>query len=105
MQVNLPAWARYPDFERVQWLNDLISQLWPNIKAASAGIVREQIDPMMRKFKPAWIYDIAIHTFSLGENPIRVSAVKVRHVYALPLTCLATQHGDHALSTYTESHI
>lgn len=40
MQANLPAWVRYPDFERVQWMNDLLDQLWPNMKAAAAGIVR-----------------------------------------------------------------
>lgn len=77
MQVNLPAWIRYPDFERVQWLNELVSQLWPNAQAAAAGIVRNRLDPMLKDSKPAWIYDIGIHTFTLGDTPPRISAVKV----------------------------
>ena len=77
MQANLPAWVRYPDFERVQWLNDLIDQLWPNAAAAAAGIVREQLSPQLQANKPAWIYDIGIHTFTLGDRPPRISAVKV----------------------------
>ena len=77
LQANLPAWIRYPDFERVQWVNDLIDQLWPNIKAAAAGIVREQIGPQLRENKPAWISDISVESFQLGEKAPRISAIKV----------------------------
>ena len=78
MQANLPAWVRYPDFERVQWLNDLLDQLWPNAAAAAAGIVREQLTPQLQANKPAWIYEIGIQTFTLGDKPPRISAVKVQ---------------------------
>ena len=27
----LPSWAIYPDLERAEWLNDIVSKLWPNI--------------------------------------------------------------------------
>lgn len=74
--MNLPAWVRYPDFERVQWVNELMSQLWPNAQAAAAAMVREQLDPMLKAYKPAWIYDIGIHTFTLGDRPPKISAVK-----------------------------
>lgn len=75
--ANLPAWVRYPDFERVQWINSLMDQLWPNVKAAAAGIVRNELSPMLQANKPSWIHEIGIHTFTLGESPPRVSAIKV----------------------------
>ena len=27
----LPSWAIYPDLERAEWLNTIVSKLWPNI--------------------------------------------------------------------------
>ena len=27
----LPSWAIYPDLERAEWLNIIVSKLWPNI--------------------------------------------------------------------------
>ena len=27
----LPSWALYPDLERSEWINVLLSKLWPNI--------------------------------------------------------------------------
>ena len=27
----LPSWAIYPDLERAEWLNVIVSKLWPNI--------------------------------------------------------------------------
>ena len=28
---DLPAWVFFPDFERVEWLNRVVDQLWPSI--------------------------------------------------------------------------
>ena len=46
---DLPAWVFFPDFERVEWLNRALDQLWPSIghfithllttQVASAGLV------------------------------------------------------------------
>ena len=35
----MPSWVRYPDRERVGWVNDILSQLWPQAAAAAAVMV------------------------------------------------------------------
>ncbi len=39
----MPAWLRYPDRERVGWVNDILSQLWPQVAAAAAVMVRTRV--------------------------------------------------------------
>jgi hypothetical protein len=37
-QRELPAWVTFPDFERVEWVNAMIAQIWPH--AASAIVAQ-----------------------------------------------------------------
>ena len=69
---------KYPDNERVGWINDLLQQLWPHAAAAAAAKVREELEPALSKAKPRWMTDICLHTFTLGDAPPHVSAIKVR---------------------------
>ena len=38
----MPSWVRYPDRERVGWVNDILSQLWPQAAAAAAVMARPE---------------------------------------------------------------
>ena len=38
VQANMPAWLRFPDHERVAWIDSLIHQLWPHAAAAAASM-------------------------------------------------------------------
>ena len=31
---ELPAWVTFPDFERVEWVNAMITQIWPHTASA-----------------------------------------------------------------------
>ena len=39
----LPSWAMYHDVERVEWVNTIISRLWPTITGYFKKIVRDKI--------------------------------------------------------------
>jgi hypothetical protein len=41
--------------------------------------VRETLEPLLDKNRPAWMADLSLHTFTLGDTPPHVSAVKARH--------------------------
>ncbi|KAK9812293.1 hypothetical protein WJX73_010507 [Symbiochloris irregularis] len=74
---NIPSWMKYPDNERVGWINDLLKQLWPHAAAAAAAKVREELEPALSRSKPRWMTDICLHTFTLGDAAPHVSAIKV----------------------------
>ncbi|EIE19981.1 hypothetical protein COCSUDRAFT_44371 [Coccomyxa subellipsoidea C-169] len=72
-----PSWVKYPDYERMGWVNDVIVQLWPHVSSAAAVTVRDMADPILAQNKPKWISRISLHTFTLGDIPPRVSGCKV----------------------------
>ncbi|KAL0027376.1 hypothetical protein WJX79_006298 [Trebouxia sp. C0005] len=75
--VDLPSWVNFPDYERVGWVNSIISQLWPHVSMAATGIVGDQLNPQLAMNKPKWISDIHLHNFNLGDEPPSISGVKV----------------------------
>jgi hypothetical protein len=38
---ELPAWIKFPDFERVLWLNRMIEELWPYVDVGVSDIIRQ----------------------------------------------------------------
>lgn len=75
--VDLPSWVNFPDYERVGWVNSIISQLWPHVSMAATGLVGDQLNPQLAMNKPKWISDIHLHNFNLGDEPPSISGVKV----------------------------
>ncbi|MCJ1425923.1 hypothetical protein MMC29_003824 [Sticta canariensis] len=75
--ANFPSWMQFPDRERVGWINDLLTQLWPHAATAAASKVRESLEPALAANKPRWMTDIALHTFTLGDAAPYVAAIKV----------------------------
>ena len=49
--------------------------------------VRETLEPLLAKNRPAWMADLSLHTFTLGDTPPHVSAVKARACRMLPEAC------------------
>ncbi|CAL5224210.1 g6855 [Coccomyxa viridis] len=75
--VNLPSWVNFPDFERVNWANLVIGQMWPSLSAYLQSQAHPQLDPLLAQNKPAWMDDIKLVRFELGETAPQVSGVKV----------------------------
>ncbi|EIE27751.1 hypothetical protein COCSUDRAFT_45975 [Coccomyxa subellipsoidea C-169] len=75
--ANLPSWINFPDFERVNWVNMVFSQLWPNLSAYFTKQAHPQLDPLLKQSKPAWIESIKLIKFDLGEKAPHISGVKV----------------------------
>ncbi len=43
---------KYPDYERMGWVNDVIVHLWPHVSAAAAVTVRDMAEPLLAQNKP-----------------------------------------------------
>ncbi|BDA51337.1 Synaptotagmin-2 [Coccomyxa sp. Obi] len=76
-QEFTPSWVKYPDYERMGWINDVLVHLWPHASTAAAGMVRDMADPILKQNKPKWMSNVSLHTFTLGDIPPRVSGCKV----------------------------
>ncbi|KAI6201967.1 Extended synaptotagmin-2 [Aphelenchoides besseyi] len=74
---ELPNWLRYPDAERVEWLNQLLQQLWPFISEYATTFLREFIEPQVVAQMPNPFKSFKFLEIDLGDLPCRVSSLKV----------------------------
>jgi len=52
--------------ETLEWLNELVAQLWPNINNAVQKIVHEQVTPQLQASLPSFLKGTHFKTFTLG---------------------------------------
>ncbi|MFH4975035.1 hypothetical protein AB6A40_001744 [Gnathostoma spinigerum] len=74
---DLPAWVRFPDTERVEWINKVVHQLWPYIGEFASRFTREYVEPQMRTQLPAIFKSFKFEKIDIGDIPCRVGGVKV----------------------------
>ncbi|XP_036760152.2 extended synaptotagmin-3 isoform X2 [Manis pentadactyla] len=72
---HLPAWIHFPDVERVEWANKIISQTWPYLSMIMENKVREKLEPKIRE-KSAHLRTFAFTKLYFGQKCPRVNGVK-----------------------------
>ncbi|CAH1401611.1 unnamed protein product [Nezara viridula] len=75
---DLPAWVFFPDIERAEWVNRILSQVWPNVNHYAKDIIKDKIEPAVQE--SLLMYNMKGFSFQkmrLGSIPPRVGGVKV----------------------------
>ena len=66
--------------ERVDWINQILNQLWPNINSYSTYFVIKYIEPhIQRILKNLYLkkgFKLKVQKINLGSSPIQVLGVK-----------------------------
>lgn len=47
---EIPAWVLFPDYERCEWINKIISQLWPRINNIVLKTLKD-LEPVLQQNK------------------------------------------------------
>ncbi|KAK4430926.1 Synaptotagmin-3 [Sesamum alatum] len=78
LMPEIPPWVKNPDYDRVDWLNKFISDMWPFLDKAICSIIRSTAEPIFAeyigKFK---IEAIEFKKLSLGNLPPTIHGMKV----------------------------
>ncbi|XP_073293312.1 synaptotagmin-3-like isoform X1 [Primulina huaijiensis] len=78
LMPEIPLWVKSPDFDRVDWLNKFLSDMWPFLDKAICKIIRSSAEPIFTeyigKFK---IESIEFENLSLGQLPPTIHGLKV----------------------------
>ncbi|KAM5293154.1 extended synaptotagmin-3 [Ctenodactylus gundi] len=72
---HLPAWIHFPDVERVEWANKIISQIWPYLSMIMEKKIREKLQPKIRE-KNAYLRTFTFTKLYFGQKCPRVSGIK-----------------------------
>ena len=71
--TEYPSWISYPDFDRCEWLNKLITQLWPTISDYVRNQVKNTVEPELKK----QISSLSFERIDLGDYPPRLGGIKI----------------------------
>nr|XP_012604575.1 extended synaptotagmin-3 isoform X3 [Microcebus murinus] len=72
---HLPAWIHFPDVERVEWANKVISQIWPYLSIIMENKFREKLEPKIRE-KSVHLRTFTFTKLYFGQKCPRVNGVK-----------------------------
>ncbi|XP_068081288.1 extended synaptotagmin-2 isoform X2 [Anabrus simplex] len=75
---DLPSWVYFPDVERVEWVNRIIRQVWPNVNHFAKALLKDTIEPRVRDSLAEYnLNGFRFEKMVLGGIPLRVGGVKV----------------------------
>ena len=77
----LPSWVSFPDFDRVEWINQVLSQLWTNVDSCATFYVKTLIEPELHKILDLMrlhqLSGFRVKRVDLGVIPARLEGIKV----------------------------
>ena len=77
----LPFWVTFPDFDRVEWINQILIQLWTHVDSYATHFVQTLIEPQLHKILDLMQLDhlsgLRIKRVDLGTIAARVEGIKV----------------------------
>ncbi|KAK4834120.1 hypothetical protein QYF36_017333 [Acer negundo] len=75
---ELPLWVKQPEYERIDWLNDFLSDMWPYLDKAICGIIRSNVEQNVSEYGSKFFVNLVdFKSLSLGTLPPRVHGIKV----------------------------
>lgn len=76
---KVPSWMSLTEREKMEWLNRLLSELWPYFDRGICNLVKEAVEPIMESLRPPGIIKrIFFQEFTFGTAPFRVEGISVK---------------------------
>ncbi|XP_074653719.1 extended synaptotagmin-2-B-like isoform X2 [Tubulanus polymorphus] len=73
---DLPSWVYFPDIERAEWVNKMISKMWPYIGEMTTEILIKTVEPKIVESMPGYLKSFKFSKIDLGDIPPRIGGVK-----------------------------
>ncbi|KAG5237747.1 synaptotagmin [Salix suchowensis] len=75
---EIPLWVKCPDYERVDWLNKFLLDMWPYLDKAICSMIRSTAQPMFAEYVGKYkIKAIEFERLTLGTLPPIIQGLKV----------------------------
>ncbi|EPS58787.1 hypothetical protein M569_16025, partial [Genlisea aurea] len=76
---ELPLWVMSPDYERVDWLNKFVEDLWPHLDKAGSKILKASAESAFAEYIGKYnIKSIGFRGFTLGTLPPKIHGLKAQ---------------------------
>lgn len=75
---EIPLWVKNSDYERVDWLNTVIHDMWPYLNKAICGIIRSTTQPIFSEYIGKFqIQSIDFETLTVGTLRPAIHGIKI----------------------------
>jgi Ca2+-dependent lipid-binding protein len=75
---EIPLWVKNADYDRVDWMNKVITEMWPYLAKAIPGIIRSTAEPIFQEYIGKFMIEsIEFDTISVGDLPPLLYGLKV----------------------------
>lgn len=75
---EIPLWVKNPDYDRVDWLNQFILEMWPFLDKAICSIIRSTCEPMFADYIGKYMVEkIEFENLTLGTLPPTIQGLRV----------------------------
>ncbi|KAJ0970483.1 hypothetical protein J5N97_023360 [Dioscorea zingiberensis] len=76
--TEIPFWVKNPDYDRVDWMNKFVSDMWPYLDKAICNTIRSTTKPIFEQYIGKYgIESIEFDHLTLGTLPPIIHGVKV----------------------------
>ncbi|KAL7092076.1 hypothetical protein ACP275_12G143200 [Erythranthe tilingii] len=76
---QLPLWIMSPDYERVDWVNRIIHDMWPYLDKAVRGIIKTSAEATFAEYIGQYcIKSICFERLTLGNIPPKIHGLKAQ---------------------------
>ncbi|XP_022745862.1 synaptotagmin-3-like isoform X1 [Durio zibethinus] len=76
--ADIPIWVKCPDYERVDWFNKFVTDMWPYLDKAICARIRSMTETMFAEYIGKFqIEAIEFDNLSLGTLPPEIHGLKV----------------------------
>ena len=72
---DLPSWVFFPDFERAEWVNKIIKNVWSNVEELVINAVINNVDPVLDEDNAGGLGIIRVSRVCFGQIPPRIGKV------------------------------
>ncbi|CAK9185418.1 unnamed protein product [Ilex paraguariensis] len=74
---EIPLWVKNPDYDRVDWVNKFLLDMWPYLDEAICGTIRSMAQPIFAEYIGKFqIESIEFENLSLGNLPPTIQGLK-----------------------------
>jgi len=79
---HFPCWVNFPDYDRVEWINDILVKLWPKFAGGYAtefvtDFIQPEIKRILDRMQLDTVAGFNVKKVHLGRTPARVNGIKV----------------------------
>ncbi|KAK9141764.1 hypothetical protein Syun_011164 [Stephania yunnanensis] len=63
---HYPSWVVFSQREKLNWLNEHLSKIWPYVDEAVSELVRSSVEPVLEQYRPVILSSLKFKKFTLG---------------------------------------